>query len=79
MTSSTLLRRPVSVWLAIGLLVLLGLLSAIGGVLFNLAGADEPGEFMGGLIFLALAAGYWLIAVRLRAGHVHWWRAPRAS
>jgi hypothetical protein len=78
MTSSTLPRRPISVWLAVGLLVLLGALSAVGGVLFNLAGADEPGEFLGGLIFLVLAASYWLIAVRLRAGQVRWWRAAIA-
>lgn len=78
MTSSTLPRRPVSVWLAVGLLVLLGALSAVGGVLLNLAGADEPGEFLEGLIFLVLAASYWLIAVRLRAGQVRWWRAAIA-
>lgn len=65
-------RRPVSVWIAVGLLLVLAFLSCVGGYLFNLSGADDPDDYLVGGIFVALGALYLAIAVRLPSGQETW-------
>ena len=67
-TRTSAAGRPAAVWLAVALLAALAFLSAVGGYLFNLSGADEAGEVLVGLIFVALALGYLASAVGLVRG-----------
>ena len=67
-------RRPVAVWIAVGLLLILAFLSCVGGYLFNLSGADDVDEYVIGGAFVLLGALYLTIATRLPAGDDRWRR-----
>lgn len=67
-------RRPLTVWVTVALLIILAFLSAAGGFIFNLSGADEPLEVLVGLVFIGLAIGYLIAAVRLPSGNVRYFR-----
>lgn len=67
-SDTTQTRRPAAVWATVLVLAVMAVLSTAGAFIFNLAGADEAGEILVGLVFLALAAGYLLAAVRLPSG-----------
>lgn len=64
--------RPATVWVAVGILLVLAFLSCVGGFLFNLSGADEVDDFVIGGIFVALGAVYLVTAVRLPSGRPVW-------
>ena len=66
--------RPTAIWIAVALLAVLSFLSAVGGFIFNLSGADEAGEVAVGLVFVALAAAYAYLAARLPAGGERRWQ-----
>ena len=66
-------RRPATLWVAVGLLVVLAFLSCVGGYLFNLSGADDLDEYVTGGLFVALGLTYLLTAVRLPSGDPTWW------
>ena len=70
MTTSN--RRPVTVWIAVGLLLILAFLSCVGGYLFNLSGADDLDEYVTGGAFVLLGVLYLTIATRIPSGNDSW-------
>ena len=70
MTTHT--RRPIIVWVAVALLLVLAFLSCVGGYLFNLSGADEFDDYLIGGAFVALGGVYLVTALRLPSGRPQW-------
>jgi uncharacterized membrane protein YjjP (DUF1212 family) len=64
--------RPATVWVAVGILLVLAFLSCVGGYLFNLSGADEPDDYVIGSVFVLLGGIYLTSAVRLPSGKGIW-------
>ena len=60
--------RPIAVWAASGLLAILAFLTAVGGVAFNLAGAEDASDVLVGLVFVAVACAYAACAIRVPSG-----------
>ena len=60
------------------LLAVLAFLTAVGGFVFNLSGADNAGEVAVGLAFVALAAAYAYLATRLPMGDERHWQLALA-
>jgi len=71
-THTTGTRRPATVWITVVLLLMLAFLSAVGGYVFNLSGADDAGDWAVGGVFLLLAALYLGCAARLPSGARAW-------
>ena len=65
-------RRPATLWVAVGLLLVLAFLSVVGGYLFNLSGADDTDDYVIGGIFVLLGSLYLASAVRLPTGSPTW-------
>lgn len=66
------ISRPGSLWLVSGLLGVLAVLSAIGGYLFNLSGADDTSDYVVGSAFLVVAAAYLACAFAIPRGGRAW-------
>jgi len=64
--------RPATLWVAVGVLLVLAFLSVVGGYLFNLSGAEEPEDYVIGGIFVLLGSLYLASAVRLPMGSPTW-------
>jgi len=69
---STHNSRPATVWVSVGLLLVLAFLSCVGGYLFNLSAADDVDDYVIGGAFVALGSLYLVTAVRMPSGRPAW-------
>lgn len=70
--TSTNQNRPTAVWIAVVLLLVLAFLSAVGGYLFNLSGANDIDDYVIGGAFVVLGGIYLVTAMKLPAGDPSW-------